>query len=87
MATRAGCASSALRAPIAAITYSGIAVLLPFLTDLQERRARANEGVSATKVLSDLGSASLISPAVAAWSPAVVGAMLGALVLLYQEDG
>jgi lipopolysaccharide export system permease protein len=41
----------------------------------------------ATKVLSDLGSASLISPAVAAWSPAVVGAMLGALVLLYQEDG
>jgi lipopolysaccharide export system permease protein len=41
----------------------------------------------ATKVLSDLGSAALISPSVAAWSPAIVGVMLGALMLLYQEDG
>ena len=41
----------------------------------------------ATKVLSDLGSAALISPSIAAWSPAIVGAMLGALMLLYQEDG
>ena len=41
----------------------------------------------ATKVLSDLGSAALISPSIAAWSPAIVGTMLGTLMLLYQEDG
>jgi lipopolysaccharide export system permease protein len=40
-----------------------------------------------TKVLSDLGGAGLISPFVAAWSPAIVGVMIGALILLYQEDG
>jgi lipopolysaccharide export system permease protein len=40
-----------------------------------------------TKVLSDLGGAGLISPLVAAWSPALVGSMLGTLTLLYSEDG
>lgn len=40
-----------------------------------------------TKVLSDLGGAGLISPFVAAWSPALVGSMLGTLTLLYSEDG
>jgi lipopolysaccharide export system permease protein len=41
----------------------------------------------ATKVVSDLGGAGLLSAPVAAWSPALVGSMLGALVLLHQEDG
>lgn len=41
----------------------------------------------ATKVLSDLGGAGMISPSVAAWSPALVGSMLGTLTLLYSEDG
>ncbi|MEF3365424.1 LPS export ABC transporter permease LptG [Methylocystis sp. 9N] len=40
-----------------------------------------------TKVLSDLGGAGMISPVVAAWSPALVGSMLGTLTLLYSEDG
>jgi lipopolysaccharide export system permease protein len=40
-----------------------------------------------SKVLSDLGGAGLISPSVAAWSPALVGSMLGTLTLLYSEDG
>jgi lipopolysaccharide export system permease protein len=40
-----------------------------------------------TKVVGDLGGAGLISTQVAAWSPAIVGSMLGSLVLLYQEDG
>jgi lipopolysaccharide export system permease protein len=41
----------------------------------------------ATKVVGDLGSAGLLSAPVAAWSPAIVGSMLAALVLLHQEDG
>lgn len=41
----------------------------------------------ATKMVGDLGGAGLLSPAVAAWSPAVVASMLGALALLHQEDG
>ena len=41
----------------------------------------------ATKLVADLGGAGLLSPPVAAWSPAVVGSMLGSLALLYQEDG
>jgi lipopolysaccharide export system permease protein len=41
----------------------------------------------ATKLVGDLGQAGLLSPAVAAWSPAVVASMLGALALLNQEDG
>ena len=40
-----------------------------------------------TKVLSDLGGAGMISPFVAAWSPALVGSMLGTLTLLNSEDG
>jgi lipopolysaccharide export system permease protein len=41
----------------------------------------------ATKLAGDLGGAGILSAPVAAWGPAVVGAMLGALVLLHQEDG
>ncbi|MDX7950934.1 LPS export ABC transporter permease LptG [Lichenihabitans sp. Uapishka_5] len=41
----------------------------------------------ATKLVGDLGGAGLLSTQVAAWSPAIVGSMLGSLVLLYQEDG
>lgn len=40
-----------------------------------------------TKVLSDLGGVGSINPLVAAWSPALVGSMLGTLTLLYAEDG
>jgi lipopolysaccharide export system permease protein len=40
-----------------------------------------------TKLVGDLGGAGLLSTQVAAWSPAVVGSMLGTLVLLHQEDG
>ena len=41
----------------------------------------------ATKVVGDLGGSGILSPPVAAWSPAVVASMLGALALLNQEDG
>ncbi len=41
----------------------------------------------ATKLAGDLGGAGLLSAPVAAWSPAIVGSMLGTLVLLHQEDG
>jgi lipopolysaccharide export system permease protein len=41
----------------------------------------------ATKFVGDLGGSGLLSPPVAAWSPALVGSMLGALALLNQEDG
>ncbi len=41
----------------------------------------------ATKFVGDLGGAGLLSAPVAAWSPAVVASMLGALALLHQEDG
>ncbi len=41
----------------------------------------------ATKFVGDLGASGLLSPTVAAWSPAVVGGMLGVLALLNQEDG
>ena len=41
----------------------------------------------ATKLVGDLGGAGLLSTKVAAWSPAVIGSMLGSLVLLHQEDG
>ena len=40
-----------------------------------------------TKLVSDMGSAGLLSAPVAAWTPPVIGAMLGSLVLLQQEDG
>ncbi len=41
----------------------------------------------ATKLVGDLGGAGLLSTKVAAWSPAIIGSMLGSLVLLHQEDG
>jgi lipopolysaccharide export system permease protein len=41
----------------------------------------------ATKLVGDLGGAGLLSAPFAAWSPAVLGSLLGTLVLLYQEDG
>jgi lipopolysaccharide export system permease protein len=41
----------------------------------------------ATKFVGDLGGAGLLSPLVAAWSPAVVASLLGAFALLNQEDG
>lgn len=41
----------------------------------------------ATKLVGDLGNAGLLRPQIAAWSPAIVGSMLGALALLHQEDG
>jgi lipopolysaccharide export system permease protein len=41
----------------------------------------------ATKLVSDLGNAGVLSTPVAAWSPAVVANMLGALTLLNREDG
>jgi len=40
-----------------------------------------------TEVFSDLGGAGTISPSLAAWSPALVGSMLGTLSLLHSEDG
>src|SRR5262245_14338947 len=39
------------------------------------------------KFLGDLGTAGLLSPAVAAWSPAAVACLLSAFALLGQEDG
>lgn len=41
----------------------------------------------ATRLIGDVGGAGLISAPVAAWSPAVVASLLGALALLNQEDG
>lgn len=41
----------------------------------------------ATKVVGDLGGVGVVSPTVAAWSPAVVGCLFGVYVLLRQEDG
>jgi lipopolysaccharide export system permease protein len=41
----------------------------------------------ATKMVGDMGGAGVLSPGVAAWSPALVGGLLGALALLHQEDG
>ncbi len=39
------------------------------------------------KFIGDLGSAGVLSPAVAAWSPAAVACLLSAFALLGQEDG
>ena len=41
----------------------------------------------ATKFVGDLGGSGVLSPPIAAWSPAIVASMLGALALLNQEDG
>lgn len=40
-----------------------------------------------TKVAADLGEAGIVHPVAAAWFPAVVGIVLGVVVLLYREDG
>lgn len=40
-----------------------------------------------TKLAEDLGSAGLVSPVVAAWTPAVVGLLMSVTVLLHLEDG
>ena len=40
-----------------------------------------------TKLVANMGGAGLLSAPVAAWSPALVGSLLGALALLHQEDG
>lgn len=40
-----------------------------------------------TKMARDLGVAGLVDPAAAAWTPAVVGVLIGFTVLLNQEDG
>ncbi|MBY0611023.1 MAG: LPS export ABC transporter permease LptG [Beijerinckiaceae bacterium] len=40
-----------------------------------------------TKLAENLGSAGVISAVAAAWTPAMIGAMLGTLTLLHQEDG
>ena len=40
-----------------------------------------------TKLVGDLGGAGLMSAPVAAWTPAIIGCMLGTLALLHQEDG
>jgi lipopolysaccharide export system permease protein len=39
------------------------------------------------KLAEDLGAATLVHPAAAAWAPALIGALLSVTVLLYQEDG
>ncbi len=41
----------------------------------------------AAKLVGDLGTAGFMSPMAAAWSPAIVGVMLGSLYLLHLEDG
>ena len=41
----------------------------------------------ASKLAEELGEGGIVYPAVAAWSPAVFGALMGCLVLLHQEDG
>ncbi|MBS7540938.1 LPS export ABC transporter permease LptG [Ancylobacter lacus] len=41
----------------------------------------------ATKLAEDLGEAGVVHPILAAWFPAVVGALMGVLILLHREDG
>src|SRR5205814_1977972 len=40
-----------------------------------------------SKLTDDLSKAALLPPMIAAWMPAVIGAMTGFVALLYQEDG
>ena len=40
-----------------------------------------------SKVIEDMSKAELLHPVAAAWSPALVGGLVGLLALLYQEDG
>jgi lipopolysaccharide export system permease protein len=42
---------------------------------------------ASTEIAEDFGSAGFVSAAVASWVPAIVGCLLGILVLLHQEDG
>jgi lipopolysaccharide export system permease protein len=39
------------------------------------------------RLAEELGESGMVHPAAAAWFPAVFGALMGCLVLLYQEDG
>jgi lipopolysaccharide export system permease protein len=41
----------------------------------------------ATQLSEELGSSGIVNAPVAAWLPAIVGSLLGALALLHQEDG
>lgn len=41
----------------------------------------------ATQLSEELGASGIVNPPVAAWLPAIVGTLLGALALLHQEDG
>ena len=41
----------------------------------------------ATQLSEELGSSGIVNPVIAAWLPAALGTMLGALALLHQEDG
>jgi lipopolysaccharide export system permease protein len=41
----------------------------------------------ATQLSEELGSSGIVNPVIAAWLPALIGTMLGALALLHQEDG
>ncbi|MCS0493618.1 LPS export ABC transporter permease LptG [Ancylobacter mangrovi] len=40
-----------------------------------------------TKLAEDLGEVGIVHPVIAAWFPAVVGALMGILILLHREDG
>ncbi len=40
-----------------------------------------------TQIAEDLGANGLLSAPIAAWFPAIIGSLLGTLVLLHQEDG
>jgi lipopolysaccharide export system permease protein len=40
-----------------------------------------------SRLAEELGEGGIVHPVVAAWFPAVFGALMGCLVLLYQEDG
>jgi lipopolysaccharide export system permease protein len=40
-----------------------------------------------TEIMNDLGTNGIVSPALAAWAPAIVALTFGATLLLYQEDG
>jgi len=40
-----------------------------------------------SKITEDLSKAELMPPTAAAWTPALVGALIGLVALLYQEDG
>jgi lipopolysaccharide export system permease protein len=39
------------------------------------------------EIVEDFGAAGFISPALAAWGPAVIGALVSVTVLLFREDG